>query len=240
MSVKSSICSSNLGAHLNIGLFNWLRHNLILRSDYGDFYSIRFSLDWDRFFHIIVSFLLTVKAGNFVICHSVSLLCPCWHCLHKANHCLITLRIEFAIITSFNVSKLTSSVLLGILRDGSFDVILEISKESQTVFKFYCEGLVINWGPRSCQMLCCARNSIFAKDCFYLGFVHELNFPDIFLCKWELLILSNNLELVRQFMGTNFVNFEKINFILLFTDMECPYSVHLTSQAMNRLISHYS
>jgi len=197
MSVKSSpIRSSNLGAHLKIGFFNWLRHNLILGSDYGDLYSIRFSLDRDRFFHIIVSFLLTVKAGNFVIGHSISLLWSCWHCLHKTNHCLIALSVKFSIITSFDVSKLASSVLLGILRNGSFDVILEISKESETVFELYCERLVVNWRPRSWQMLCCARNSVFTKDSFYLWFVHELNFPDIFLCEWELLILSNNLKLV--------------------------------------------
>jgi hypothetical protein len=71
--------------------------------------------------------LLSVEAGNIVICHSVSLLCPCWHSLHKANHCLVTLGVKFAVITSFDVSKLASSVLLGILRNRCFDVILEIS-----------------------------------------------------------------------------------------------------------------
>lgn len=156
MCIESSVGSSNLGINLNIGLFNWLSDNLILRSDYRHLDSIGFGLNRDCFFHIIMSFLLTVEAGNFVISHSISLFCSCWHGLHETYHCLVALRVELSVISGFNISKLASSILLGILGDRSFDVILEVGEESETIFEFYCKRLVVNWRPSTSKMFSCA------------------------------------------------------------------------------------
>jgi len=86
-----------------------------------------------------VSLLLSIEAGDVVICHSVLLFSSCWHCLNEADHSLVTLRVKFAVISSFHIGKLSGTILLGVVRDGSLDVVLKVGEESQTILKFYSE-----------------------------------------------------------------------------------------------------
>lgn len=133
MRVESTVSSSNLGAELQIGFFNRLGDNLVLGSDDSNSDGIRLSLDGHGLFHIVVSFLLAIETGDFVIGHAVSLLRSCWHCLQEAYHSLITLRVKLAVVSSFDFNEFGCSVILWVFRNIAFDVVLEISKESKAV-----------------------------------------------------------------------------------------------------------
>ena len=130
MRVESTSSSSHLSANLEISFFNWLCDDFILRSDDCNPDGVRLSLNGDSFLHVIVSLLLAIETGDFVIGHSVPLLGSCWHCLQEADHCLIALRVKFSIISSFHLQKVCSSFFLRILRDIALDIVLEICKES--------------------------------------------------------------------------------------------------------------
>lgn len=183
-----------------------------------------------------MSLLLPKEAGDFVICHPIPLLRSRWHRLQEANHGLIALRIEFSVISSLHLQEVRCPIFLRIFRNVALDIILEVGEKSQTVLKLHSERLIINRRPSSRDMLGGAVRSILAENSFDLRFVHQLYFPNVFVCERELLVLSDNLKLIRQLMGANFVNFEQVYFLRLLTDMECPNSVHLPSKTVNRLI----
>jgi len=79
--------------------------------------------------------------------------------------------------------------------------------------------------------------TIFAKHCFDLIFVHEFDFPDILTCKFEFMVLPNDLEFVGKLMGADFVGIKQVYDLFLFAHMKIPNTIQLPSETMNRLIS---
>lgn len=74
-----------------------------------------------------MSFLDSIETGNLVVSHSVVLLGDRWNSLNKSNHGLIALRIEFVIVTSFNLLKFIKGFSLWGLGNIWLNCILEIS-----------------------------------------------------------------------------------------------------------------
>ena len=113
MSVKSLVGSgSNLSAGLKIDLLDGRSNNLVLRGDDGDLDSVRLGLHGDCFLHIVVGFLLTEEAYDFMVGHTVSLFANCWDGLDESDHSLVALRIEFSVISGLDVGEFVGAVLL--------------------------------------------------------------------------------------------------------------------------------
>lgn len=92
MSVESLVVSgSNLSISLKIGLLDRRSNNLVLRGDNGDLDSVRLGLHGDCFLHIVVGFLLTEEAYDFMVSHTVSLFADCWDGLDESDHSLVAL-----------------------------------------------------------------------------------------------------------------------------------------------------
>lgn len=119
---------------LKIISFNWLWDYLILGCNYGYFDCIGFCFNRNSLLHIIVGILLSIEAYYFMFGHSVSLLWNAWDCLNESNHCFVTLWIKLSIITSFDWFKRWCTILNWILGDIWLDRVLEICKESNTIF----------------------------------------------------------------------------------------------------------
>jgi hypothetical protein len=112
---------------LYIGFLNWLRNNFILWCNNCNFDCVRFGLDGNCFFHIIMSILFSIKTYYPMFCHWVFFFVNCWNGLHKSNHCLITLRVKFSVITSFNTFKLIWTIFYWICWCFFLNWIFEIS-----------------------------------------------------------------------------------------------------------------
>lgn len=214
---------------LNFSLFNWLSCNFVLRGDNSNFDSIWLSFNWNSFLHIIMRFLLSKEANNFVLCHAIHFFALMRDSLYKTNHCFVTLWIEFTVITSLNRFKFIWTILLWQHWELRLDSVLEICKETEAILKFNFEGLIVDCGPCASQVLLGTFDSIFAEYGLNLELVHELDLPNILLCKWKLVILGQYLEFVRQFVSANLFDIEQIDFVHLFTYVEVPYSVKLSS-----------
>ena len=98
---------------LYVLFFNWLCSYLILRSDHSNLYSIWLCLDWHGLFHFVVCFLLSIETNDFVLRHTVLFFTNSGDCLNETDHSLITLRIEFAVVTSFDWFELIRAIFLG-------------------------------------------------------------------------------------------------------------------------------
>jgi len=92
MSVESLVGSgANLSIGLKIYLLDGRGNNLVLRGDDGDLDSVRLGLHGDCFLHIVVGFLLTEEAYDFMVGHAVSLFADRWDGLDEPDHGLVTL-----------------------------------------------------------------------------------------------------------------------------------------------------
>jgi hypothetical protein len=113
MSVKSLVGSgTNLSAGLKIDLLDGRSNNLVLRGDDGDLDSVRLGLHGDCFLHIVVGFLLTEEAYDFMVGHTVSLFANRWDGLDESDHSIVALRIEFSEISGLDVGEYVGAVLL--------------------------------------------------------------------------------------------------------------------------------
>jgi len=194
MSIKPLVGSgSNLSVGLKINLLDWRGNDLVLRGDDGDLDSVRLGLHGDCFLHIVVGFLLTEEAYDFMVGHTVSLFADCWNCLNESDHGLVALRVEFSVISGLDVAEFVGAILLWCFGNIVLNRIAEVGKESQAIFKLNLEGLIINGGPSSRDVLIRAVNSVFAEDGFSLELVHKLNLPGILFAELELVFVSDNL-----------------------------------------------
>jgi hypothetical protein len=81
--------------------------------------------------------------------------------------------------------------------------------------------------------------TIFTKDCFNLVFIHKFDFPNIIGLETEVMILPNDLKLVRKLMGAYFIDIKQVYDLFFFAHVEVPNAIQLTSETMHRLISLY-
>jgi len=194
MSIKPLVGSgSNLSVGLKINLLDRRGNDLVLRGDDGDLDSVRLGLHGDCFLHIVVGFLLTEEAYDFMVGHTVSLFADCWNCLNESDHGLVALRVEFSVISGLDVAEFVGAILLWCFGNIVLNRIAEVGKESQAIFKLNLEGLIINGGPSSRDVLIRAVNSVFAEDGFSLELVNKLNLPGILFAELELVFVSDNL-----------------------------------------------
>jgi hypothetical protein len=125
--------------------------------------------------------------------HTVSLFADCWNCLNESDHGLVALRVEFSVISGLDVAEFVGAILLWCFGNIVLNRIAEVGKESQAIFKLNLEGLIINGGPSSRDVLIRAVNSVFAEDGFGLELVHKLNFPGVFFAELEFVFVSDYL-----------------------------------------------
>ena len=127
--------SISINIRLNVGSIGWFIrcclllfscHDFVLSGNNSNFYCIWISLHLNCFLHIIMSFLLTPKAGHLVFRHRTIFSSLAWHVLNKTNHGFITLGIKFNVITGLKRNKLFSTVFSWILWDLWFNWIFEI------------------------------------------------------------------------------------------------------------------
>jgi hypothetical protein len=139
VSIKSLILVSisylRLSTDLDVFGLNWLGNNLILGSNDSYFDCIGLSFDRDSLLHIIMGFLDAIKALDHMICHTILLFDDGGDCLDKTDHGLVTLGVEFTVVTGFEVLKFDCSIFDGLLGYFWLDGILKISQESQTVLQ---------------------------------------------------------------------------------------------------------
>jgi hypothetical protein len=166
----------------------------------------------------------------------VLLACDLGDALHKTNHSLIAVRVKFVVVSCLQRDELFSSILGWVFRDLWLDGVLEVGQEPHSVFQLDLEGLVVNGGPGAGDVLFGAVLAPFAELGFGLELVHELDSVSVLRLEQPLVLVVDHLELVREFMGANFVTLEQINCIGLGIDMEVPHSEDLASQTMDRLI----
>ena len=110
-----------------VWLFLFASHDLVLGCNYSNFNWIWISLYLNSFFHIVMSFLLTPKACNWMLCHRSWMSSFAWHILYKSNHCFVTPSIKLDIIASFKRQKFFSSIFSWIFWDLWLNWIFEIS-----------------------------------------------------------------------------------------------------------------
>jgi hypothetical protein len=67
--------------------------------------------------------------------------------------------------------------------------------------------------------------------------VKHLNLPDFFLSKGELMVLTEDLNMIRSLVSANFICLEKVDLLDILGNMEVPLSKSVIFQAMHRLIS---
>ena len=174
-----------------------LGNNLVLGGDYCYFDSIGLSFDWDSFFHVIMGFLDAVKALDHMVFHTILFFGDGGDSLYKSNHSLVTLGIEFTIVTCFDVLEKVWSFLDRVPGYFWLYSIFEIGKESQSILQLNWESLVVNGRPFACQMLRGAIYAIFTENCLNLEFVHEFHFPNVFFSEGKLVVFANNLEPIK-------------------------------------------
>ena len=160
----------------------------------SNFNCIWFGLDRNCFFHIIMSFLIGYKTLNSVVCHSIYLFFYTWNSLNKTNHSLVAFRVEFTIVSCFQFNQILFSFFLWVLRNFRFERISKVCKKSQTIFKLNFKWLIINWWPVTRNVFFIASTSIFTKNSFSLKFIKKLDFPDIIVLKWKVLIFADDLK----------------------------------------------
>ena len=80
--------------------------DLVLLRNYGDFDRIGVGFDADGLLHIVVRLLDSVEALDLVVGEAVDLVRQRWHCLYEANHALVALRVELAIVARLQVGHL--------------------------------------------------------------------------------------------------------------------------------------
>ena len=154
MSIKSVvIAGSHRSLQLKIILLNWLSFNLVLGGDDGDFDGVRLGLDRNCLLHVVVGLLHSKEAANLMISHRVLLFACGWNGLHETDHGLVTLGVELAVISGFELSKTILFIILWLLRDVRLYGILEVGEESQAIFELNFEGLVVNGGPGADKVL---------------------------------------------------------------------------------------
>jgi hypothetical protein len=141
-----------------------------------------------------VSFLFAVEADNVVVCHALLLLAYGRDSLHKAHHCLITVRIKLVVVASLQTCECLNEFLLRVFRDVTLYAILEVGEEAEAVFKLNFEGLIIDWRPSSTHLLIKALLSVFTELSLNLVFVHELDLPDVLLVELKGMVLPNYLK----------------------------------------------
>jgi len=128
-----------------------------------------------------VSFLLGIEAVNFMVAHAIFFFANCWDRLDKADHSLIALGIELAIITSFNTFKLVGAFRLWQGRDVGLYRVLEVGEETDAIFKLNFERLIVDCGPGAYKVLLSTIGTVLAKNGLNLEFIHQLYLPYVFL-----------------------------------------------------------
>lgn len=126
-----------------------------------------------------------------MIFHSVPFFAYAWDCLHKTDHGLVTVGIEFSIVTCLDSRKLLNIVFQGILRNLRLEAVFEIRNKPYSVLKLDFERLVVYRRPISCNMLLRTVFASTTEDCLDLKLVHQFDFPDVFFLKLELMIVAN-------------------------------------------------
>jgi len=125
-------------------LLNRFRSDFVLSSDNGNFDCVRLRLDRDRLLHLVVGLLLSVETVDLMLVHAIPFFAYGWNGLHETDHSFVALGVEFAVVTRLNVVEFLGSLSLWKGRYLGFDCVLEVGKETKTIFQLDLEGLVID------------------------------------------------------------------------------------------------
>ena len=122
--------------------------------------------------------------------------------MNKTNHCVRALRVEFVIVSSFNLGPLVNSLFfrlfVWIFCNTVFDVITEVGDKAHSIFQFDVEGLVINGRPFTVNNFFVALSfaTTFANYCLCFISLDEVDSVNVFASELELMTLVHHLNLV--------------------------------------------
>jgi hypothetical protein len=145
-----------------------------------------------------MSFLFSPEALDLMSSHRLSLSSNLWHALNKTNHSFIAVGVEFVVVSGFKRHEFLGAVLSWILGDLWLDSILEVSQESHAVLEFHLEGLIVDGGPGTCDILLGAVFAAFAEFCFGLELIHQLDSVGIFRLEQPLMVIIDHLKPIQQ------------------------------------------
>lgn len=159
-----------------------------------------------------------VEAGDVVIRHRA------WraHILDEADHGPVALRVKFVVIVDLDVrySPGAGTERLGL--HVFFEGIAPVCEESLAVFEFDFHGLVVEAVPKAVDLLPFAFVLGFALLSRCRQVLVQLQLPYFVLLELELVVLRQDLHLVRHLVRAQLVLLVQVHLLLVLTDMEIP------------------
>lgn len=139
--------------------------------------------------NFVILLLDSVEALNLMVSHCKLLACDWWNVLNEADHCFITLRIKFFVISRLNLTKSANSFLLSgckwVLWKFWLKIISKVSYKSHSIFKFYVKSLVVYWCPFTWDYFFLTLLIIWTEDCLSFIIFHYIDSVNIFGSKLE-------------------------------------------------------
>lgn len=159
------------------------------------------------------------------------------HLLDKANHRLVTLRVEVDVIAGTDSSETTSSVTKRVITDVVLNVVSEVGDEALTVVELNAESLVVDRTPGAVDDFTAIALSLgLALLSLCLVAVQKHCSVDLFLWEAELVVSSDNLDLIWKLMSAKLISLKQIDGVDLRVDVEVPGAEDIVLQAMDGLV----
>ena len=225
---------------IQLDIFSLLRsiwHNLVLVSNDCNLDCVLVRLDLYSLLEIVVDLLYAIKALYSMVVHSVGLISFDWrHGLNESNHGLVAVSIKLIVISRFKRLEFIWAILCWFFWYLWLHRVFEVSQESKTILKFDLESLIVDGWPRSSNLVGLALATLGAVGCLSKILIHDLYFPWICVIEAPFVVIRYDLQLVRKFVSTHFVNLEQVYFVSLLSRVEVPHSVNLASQTVDWLV----
>ena len=168
---------------------------------------------------------MTIETLSFVL---LQIACS-MNSLDQTNHGPSTIGVEWVIVWGLHAGKSIFTIFDWVVTNRWFDIISEISQESNSVIKLNSHCLIIDSTPGTLNGFTSLLCSCYISIC-------QFHSPDIFLWELELVIFRYDLYVIWSFMSTNFICLKQINGINLLWNMEVPCTKNIVFQTMNWLI----
>lgn len=187
----------------------------------------------DTLLDVHVFNLLGVEALAVVLFHAAVAV----HLLDEANHGLVALRVEVDVVAGPDSREAIGTVNDRVLTNVVLDVIPEIGDEALAVVELDAERLIIDSTPRTVNYFAALALAL-GLALLGLSFVaiQEHRAVDLFLRECELMVRSDNLNLIGQLMGAQLISLEQIYGGNIAVDVEVPRAKNVVFEAVDGLI----
>lgn len=187
----------------------------------------------NTFFNIHVFDLLGVEALSMMLLHTAIAM----HLLDKADHRLVTFRVEVDVVACADSSETSGSITERIVADVVLNVVSEIGDEALTVVELNAESLIVNGTPGTVDdftAVALAFGLAFLSLC--LVSIEKHGSIDFFFWEAELVVSPDNLDFIWKLMSAKLISLKQIDGIDLRVDVEVPCAVDVVPEAMDGLV----